>query len=524
MIRTLLSSIKLSQTYGINTFIYWLRQLPLIKHLFSVKLYGDSGFKMVIRIFINLYRIVKTLLGEILYVGVMIYLPLMIWNRQEPENFLALLFWFSLAGAVMNTYLFDPTKEKYYAIILMRMDGRRFVQSNYPWFLIQTIVSFLPVILVFGMLMDVFLPVLLLIPLFNAAAKVIGAFCRLKLYQMTGNVNVETNLRVYFPAAATGLLLGYGLVYLDVRVSAAFYIAAMLFFIALAIYPAIYLWNSRLYGRLYKEMLKPNEIIFKVTGNTADNQKKMIRKNISYSKEDVGDKSGYEYFNAIFVSRHRKLLTRQIKFQVVGCLIVAAAAVGACIWDQAKIGAEVNRRIMVYLPYMVFIMYILNRSSTMTQAMFMNCDHSMLAYRFYRQKETIIGLFKLRLKTLVKLNLIPALIIGCGLMLLVFVTGGVEQPLAYVLILISIAAMSVFFSVHHLILYYLLQPYNVNIESKSKAYSIANGVTYLVCYVFLQLEAPFFLFSILTIVFSFIYIAAALILVYKYAPKRFKLK
>ncbi|MGL6199938.1 MAG: hypothetical protein ACRC3H_13505 [Lachnospiraceae bacterium] len=524
MIRTLIASIKLSQTYGINTVIYWLRQLPLIKHLFSVKLYGDSDFKMVIRIFINLYRIVKTLLGKIAYVGVMIYLPLMVWNRQEPENFLTLLFWFSLAGAVMNTYLFCPTKEKYYAIILMRMDGRRFAQSNYLWFLIQTMVSLLPVILVFGLLMDVILPVLLLIPLFIAAAKVIGTFCRLKLYQITGKAIVETNLRVYFSAAAAGLLLGYGLVYLDVRIPLSFYIGAMLIMIGLAVYPAIYLWNSRLYGRLFKEILNPNDIIFKVTGRSTAIQKDTYRKNISAGKADTGDKSGYEYFNTIFVSRHHKLLTRSIKYQSVGCLIVAAAAVGACIWNQAKIGAEVNQRIMVYLPYMVFIMYILNRSSTMTQAMFMNCDHSMLAYRFYRQKETIIGLFKLRLNTLVKLNLIPALIIGCGLMLLVFVTGGVEQPLAYVLILVSIAAMSVFFSVHHLTLYYLLQPYNVNIESKSKAYSIANGVTYLVCYVFLQLEAPFFLFSILAIVFSVIYIAAALILVYKYAPKRFKLK
>jgi len=160
----------------------------------------------------------------------------------------------------------------------------------------------------------------------------------------------------------------------------------------------------------------------------------------------------------------------------------------------------------------------------MTQAMFMNCDHSMLAYRFYRQKEAILGLFKIRLKTLVVLNLIPAAIIGCGFALMVFVTGGADSSLAYVLIVVSILSMSVFFSVHHLTLYYLLQPYNSNIESKSKMYGVINWLTYLVCYMFISLEAPLFVFSVLSIAFSVIYICVALILVYRYAPKRFRLK
>ena len=104
----------------------------------------------------------------------------------------------------------------------------------------------------------------------------------------------------------------------------------------------------------------------------------------------------------------------------------------------------------------------------MTQAMFMNCDHSMLTYRFYRQPEAILKLFKARLKTLVKINLIPALVLACGLPFLLFVTGGTDNPLNYALLFVSILAMAVFFSVHHLVLYYLLQPYNVHMESKKR--------------------------------------------------------
>jgi len=523
MIRTLWTSIKLSQTYGINTVIYWLRQLPLIKHLFPAKIYGDSGLKMVIRIYINLYRIIKALLGKAFYTGVMIYLPLFLLNRQEPGAFLNIIFWLSLAGAAGNTYLFNPTKEKYYMLILMRMDGRRFVRSNYLWFLIQNSLSFLPAILIFGLLLAVPLPVLLIIPLFIAAIKVLGAFCLVKYYERTGRTISENNWKILLPVVGIGLLAGYIPVIMNIAVPVICYIIVMLLAGVLAVYPVVYLWQCRTYGRLYKEMLDLNVIMFSAQATTRITQQKALLNNIDDSEAYTGDKRGYEYFNAIFVERHRKLLTRPVKYQSVICLLIIVVISGICLWNRGALEA-VGQKGMMMLPYMVFVMYLLNRSNTMTQAMFMNCDHSMLAYRFYRQKQTILGLFKIRLRTLVKLNLIPAVIIGCGFAFVVFITGGSEHPSAYVLIILSILSLSVFFSVHHLTLYYLLQPYNVNIEAKSKAYSIANWLTYFVCYMFIQLKAPLFLFSILSIVFSVAYICAALMLVYRYAPKWFRLK
>ena len=72
--------------------------------------------------------------------------------------------------------------------------------------------------------------------------------------------------------------------------------------------------------------------------------------------------------------------------------------------DVAKI---INASLLIYLPYFVFVMYILNRGTTVTQAMFMNCDHSMLTYRIYRTPKVILGVFKERLKTLILINLVP---------------------------------------------------------------------------------------------------------------------
>lgn len=185
---------------------------------------------------------------------------------------------------------------------------------------------------------------------------------------------------------------------------------------------------------------------------------------------------------------------------------------------------KINDFTLRYLPYFVFIMYIINRGTVVTQAMFMNCDHSMLTYRFYKTPKVILSLFKERLKTLIQINLLPAIVIAIGLPLILYLTGGTDNPLNYAILFISIIAMSIFFSVHYLILYYLLQPYNVNIEMKSSTYTIAQTITYFVCYAMLQIKMPTYIFGISTIIFSIIYCIISLVLVYKYAPKTFKLR
>ena len=107
--------------------------------------------------------------------------------------------------------------------------------------------------------------------------------------------------------------------------------------------------------------------------------------------------------------------------------------------------------------------------------------------------------------------------------IILFVSGGASL-ITYAVIFFSILSMSIFFSVHNLVLYYLLQPYNVNIEMKSSTYSIVQWVTYFICYAFIRVKLPTLYFGIATVVFCVLYSIVALILVYKYAPKTFKLR
>ena len=54
--------------------------------------------------------------------------------------------------------------------------------------------------------------------------------------------------------------------------------------------------------------------------------------------------------------------------------------------------------VMTWLPYFAFIMYLINRGTSFTQALFMNCDHSLLTYSFYKQPGFVLKLFQIRLR------------------------------------------------------------------------------------------------------------------------------
>lgn len=134
------------------------------------------------------------------------------------------------------------------------------------------------------------------------------------------------------------------------------------------------------------------------------------------------------------------------------------------------------------------------------------------------------GVRAIRLREIMKINAVPALVIGIGLALILFATGGTDNPLNYVVLVVSILCMSLFFSIHYLTIYYLLQPYNAGTELKSGTYRIVLSVTYVVCFALMRLRMPIMIFGIMTIVFCVLYSIVASILVYRLAPKTFRLR
>ena len=154
--------------------------------------------------------------------------------------------------------------------------------------------------------------------------------------------------------------------------------------------------------------------------------------------------------------------------------------------------------------------------------MFYNCDHAMLRYNFYREPAVILGLFKKRLIMLIKINLLPAIVIAIGSIILLCITD-VGLVINYIMIPLFIIVLSVFFSVHYLVIYYLLQPYNKDLQVRGVSYTFVSFITLVLTYILSNLVMSSLYFSIFGIVLTIAYIIGSLKLVYKYAPSTFRI-
>ena len=131
MIRTFRISFSLKNTYRVNTILYSLKQIPLIRKILPQSLYRSQGLKIFANI---LWEIAGTFLGKVLYLLIMVFgLGMLYENTGDGRMFVHILFFLSLVGSYMNTYMFNPSNDKYYAMILMRMDARSYTLTNYAY-------------------------------------------------------------------------------------------------------------------------------------------------------------------------------------------------------------------------------------------------------------------------------------------------------------------------------------------------------------------------------------------------------
>ena len=520
MISTFFLSFRLKNAYRVNSILYSLKQLPIIKRILPEKLYGVRGLKILGNIISAIWEFIMIFLGKFLYIAFMIAAMLGIYQTNSAATFLHIFFFLTICGGLMNTYLFDPTKDKYYAMFLMNMDAKEYTISNYLYQMIKVLIGFLPFTCFYGMSVGLPLWIMTLCPIFVMMVKTFINSLSLIDFKRTKKVKNEN-----LPTSVVWILLlvllvcAYALPYISIVMPTWMFLIFFGLSLGLGIFGFYQIFHFPYYRFLYKQLLTNTPLVIDQTSIRRDASLSQIELDTSLNST----KEGFSYFHELFVKRHRKILTKAIKKQTI-VLVGIAIVMSFLVKVNASVASTTNHLMLVFLPYFVFIMYMLNRGTTLTQAMFMNCDHAMLSYRIYRKPNVILGLFKERLKTLIGLNLIPATVIGFTLALLLFLSGGTSNVYNYFVLFFSILAMSVFFSVHYLVMYYLLQPYNVHTEMKSSTYSVVQGVTYFVCYYMMQLRLPTFYFGLSVTAFCILYSLLSLWFAYRLAPKTFKLR
>lgn len=522
MNKTLKLSFALRNTYRVNSILYSLKQIPLIKRLLPDTLYQAKELKIFANIISVLWEIAFVFLGKLLYLLLMVYGAAMAYDSPAGGRlFLHILLFLTVIGGYANTHIFNPTKDKYYAMILMRMDAREYTVVNYAYAILKVLLGFLPFTLLFGRMLALPLWICFLLPFSVAGCKLAVAAFSLWDYERRGCGYNENKLGKFL-WLGMALLLGaaYGLPALGFVLPEAVSVGFLLTFILAGLIGIRKIYMFEDYKAINKELLSgiTNQMDFTVKAAKTANEKR-----ISTDHSITSNKKGFEYLNELFIKRHKKILWSSAK-KIAGVCLALVCGILLLLYLQPGAKASVNKITLTCLPYFTFIMYSINRGTGFTQALFMNCDHSMLTYPFYKQPRSVLKLFQIRLREIMKINAVPALIIGVGLALILRASGGTDQPLTYVILVVSILSMSLFFSVHYLTIYYLLQPYNAGTEIKSGMYKVIMTITYFCCFSLMYLRMSTFVFGAVMIGFCVTYSVVSCVLVYKFAPKTFKLR
>lgn len=524
MINVLIKTLQIDMLYSVNSFLYTIKRIPIFKDLFTDDIYKSKIIKKIISLFGLLFSIARSIAFKYMYFFVIYFYSVKVCKNYQEETFIHIFFFLTILGMFINNKLLSTNKKKYFSIIIFKLDATKFFRANIIWNTITN--TFFNTIIIYYFLSKMnskyTLIYTMLLVLFNILIRFIGETLNIIFFKKYKYI-WYTNSKMYFPVLI--LLLGCcGLSYFKIIIPVKIIGIVIIALIIPSVISLIYLFKIKDYRFMYKRLSQMT--------NTMDskNEKDYLKQSMLEVRDKdkkidstlIDKKAGYDLFNTIFFQRHREILMRSAKkYSIV--LIVIYAVLSYVMIKYSNYNKSIAELIHYKLSIFIMIMFIINRGSIITQAMFFNCDHAMLRYNFYREPKVILELFKKRLQTVVKVNLLPAFVIGIGNTILLYISSNNYSILTVITSFIFVLLLSIFFSVHYLVIYYLLQPYNKNMELKKASYTIVTLITYVATFLLTGIVLQPEILSIIGLLFVVTYLIISLVLISKFAPRTFKL-
>ena len=523
MINILLKTLQIDYAYSINSFMYVLQKLPVFNDLITKDLYSSKQIKSIVGFFGIILSAFRAFFLKFIYFFAIISVSILI---SSEENFLItffhIYFILTILGTFINNKLLNTSKKKYFSLIIFNVDATKFFRALLFWeqftnLLLNTICTLIFMLFI----KENFFKYGLILIILPFSARLIGETLNIKFYKKN-NYIWYSNSNLYFPIVV-GLFLSAFLPKINIFIPINIIAIISILFLILSIPCLIYLLKIKDYKLMYKQLSLVTNVM------DSKNDKDYLRQAMVNVKEKdkkidekiLKGKHGYDFFNTIFFERHKEILLRSAK-KYSFVLAIIYSVLSCIVFFNTSYKDTVTLVLFKKISIYILIMFIVNRGAIITQAMFFNCDHAMLNYNFYREEQTILSLFKKRLLTVTKVNLLPALIIGFGNIFLLISSNNFNF-IVMISQFIFVMSLSVLFSVHYLVIYYLLQPFNKNLEVKKASYSFVTLITYVLTYELTGIIIPTTYLALLTVIATIVYVIVSMNLVKKYAPKTFKL-
>lgn len=168
-----------------------------------------------------------------------------------------------------------------------------------------------------------------------------------------------------------------------------------------------------------------------------------------------GEKKGYNLLNSLFFARHKRLIAKPIQKKAGIIFISLTLGLLAVKYVFTKFIGPLENYSLAGVAIVVMLIFNDNESN---RAFFLNCDRALMQYGFYRDEDAVYTMYKLRYKSLLKLN-IPGLLAGLGSLLAHLVLFSQEDPSLALLSGGFILACYFFYPAFNLFAYYIFQPF-----------------------------------------------------------------
>ena len=541
MINTIIQGRMLVFVQQVNVLLYYVRKLPFVGEKIPYRLYGETDIKKAIGAIPVVFSVIGAFVGTFLYFLLMIKLPAnWIQGFWEKEGifvdqkavmvYLFLIFSF-LPVSFLVSNLTEGANKDYVLLHVMRIPAVQYYRSKMVLKGVKDTICFLVPLLWFGFGAE---SALFVVSLFFT--RYIGHAGILQHYRHSekkGKKVFWKSLGKTFLMFGIILALGYGVaaavprlffdryVMAEVVVFLSFTLVGMFCFSKVWKYGGYTIFAKKMVS--LKDFLEQDDAVKEARAADVQIQDKDISKEELRSRK-YEEKEGYDYLNAIFFERHKRIVSRAVKSRIIIILAVGLIGAVALLFVGEQMKQKTFEAMTQMMPVMVFVMYLESTGGRICKAMFFNCDISLLKYGYYREADAILKNFKIRLRKLLMLDAVPAAII-CGMILLwTLLCGEILAVWKAIPLMAGSLLLSAFFCLFHLFMYYITQPYTEEKTVKSPIFSVVNALVYFGCYLCLQIQTGSWLFTLGVLAVTIIFIPLSYFCVFRFAPKTFKIR
>lgn len=533
---------KIALTETFNLLVYGIRKLPLIGKKLGDK-YSFFEIKEIIHAFYPIFVLIKQIFGCFLSFGVAYLFTTITYgwvfkifggeifaadiaSKADLVSYLMGLMVpviFYYATGIFRNFIYDngPGIGKYFAQyhIEPKSSAKIFLYYKPASRLIGRTIIFLLVFSLIGKLSPIY-PLLMSLGVYFLE---IGASVFRMKYKLKHKKGILDNglLQVVFiiliPILTMGLVITGRF---DLRIATGIIFGISLIFF---IYGVSGLRNFKSFDQVIEDSVEEYDVAAENIDENLAKTYELKDKDIEVkNKKGLYHKKGLAFLNSLFFIRHKRLIKKPV---IIKSLAVPAIGLGVFFFTVFKETLTADGIFELTIRAMPFLMYTLSRQDKVITAMYLNCDQGLLPYGFYRKGSMLLTMYRLRFRSMLAINLIPAAAVFATYMIAISYKGELLW-INNLVVLAYILLMTTFFTSLALAKYYLIQPYNQEGMSVSKLAGLVNMVVYYICIygAFIVRDMDYKMILMASGGFILVFIIVVNILIVKFGSKTFKIR